>query len=402
VDDAVAPMPRIRVLIAEDEPAVRAILSALIDGELDFVLVAAAEDAVEAIELADLHRPDVALVDVKMPGGGGPRATREILARSPDTQVIALSAFDDRDSVLDMLQAGAIGYLVKGTPSGAIVQAVHAAARGHGSLSMEVTAGVITELTDQLRRQEDLTRDQRSRMERIERVLESGVVTMAFQPIAELQSSRIVGVEALARFGVVPDRGPDAWFADAEMLGMRLELELTAVRSAIAQMDGIPDDAYLAVNVSPGTTMTPRFLDTLDGAPLHRVVMEITEHAGVDDYDGLNAALTALRDRGIRLAIDDAGAGFSSLRHIVRLSPDFIKLDITLTRDIDADPARRALATALISFASEIGATIIAEGIETRSEFETLRALGVAFGQGFYLARPAPIPAEGFSLNLSA
>ncbi len=399
MDDAAAPMPRVRVLIAEDEPAVRAILSALIDGEPDFVLVAAAEDAVEAIELADLHRPDVALVDVKMPGGGGPRATREILARSPETQVIALSAFDDRDSVLDMLQAGAIGYLVKGTPSGAIVQAVHGAARGHGSLSMEVTAGVITELTDQLRRQEDLTRDHRSRMERIERVLESGVVTMAFQPIAELQSSRIVGVEALARFGVVPDRGPDAWFADAEMLGMRLELELTAMRSAIAQMDGIPDDAYLAVNVSPGTTMTPRFLDTLDGVPLHRVVMEITEHAGVDDYDGLNAALTALRDRGIRLAIDDAGAGFSSLRHIVRLSPDFIKLDITLTRDIDADPARRALATALISFASEIGATIIAEGIETRSEFETLRALGVAFGQGFYLARPAALPVEGLSLN---
>jgi len=106
-----------------------------------------------------------------------------------------------------------------------------------------------------------------------------------------------------------------------------------------------------------------------------------------------------LRDRGIRLAIDDAGAGFSSLRHIVRLSPDFIKLDITLTRDIDADPARRALATALISFASEIGATIIAEGIETRSEFETLRALGVAFGQGFYLARPAALPVEGLSLN---
>ena len=138
--------------------------------------------------------------------------------------------------------------------------------------------------------------------------------------------------------------------------------------------------------------MSDAFLGEITGRPGRRVVMEVTEHARVDDYDALNLSLQLLREQGVRLAIDDAGAGFASLQHIVRLSPDFIKLDITLTRNIDADPVRRALATAMISFASEIGAAIIAEGIETEAEFQTLLGLGVPFGQGFYFGDPAPLP----------
>jgi EAL domain-containing protein (putative c-di-GMP-specific phosphodiesterase class I) len=126
----------------------------------------------------------------------------------------------------------------------------------------------------------------------------------------------------------------------------------------------------------------------------HRVVLEVTEHAPVSDYGRLNGSLGALRARGVRLAIDDAGSGFSSLQHILRLAPDFIKLDMALTRDVDNDLARRALAAALISFAAEIGAVIVAEGIETRAELETLRELGVRFGQGYYLARPEPFPSS--------
>ena len=122
------------------------------------------------------------------------------------------------------------------------------------------------------------------------------------------------------------------------------------------------------------------------------MVLEVTEHAPVEDYDQLNRTLRTLRARGIRLAIDDAGAGFASFRHIVRLAPDFIKLDMTLTRDIDADPARRALATAMVSFALEIGATMIAEGIETEQEFRTLRSLGIGLGQGYFLGVPGSLP----------
>jgi signal transduction histidine kinase len=153
------PNGRITVLIAEDEPAVRAALSDLIEIEEGLELVGAAADAQEAIDLATEHRPDVALLDVKMPAGGGTRAAREIRALSPATRVVALSAYEDRTTVLDMLRAGAAGYLVKGTSAGEIVEAIRRSVRGQASLSTEVTAEVIHELVELLDRSERMTRE---------------------------------------------------------------------------------------------------------------------------------------------------------------------------------------------------------------------------------------------------
>ena len=150
----------------------------------------------------------------------------------------------------------------------------------------------------------------------------------------------------------------------------------------------------LSVNASPATLCTPEFTDVLADNPGDRLAIEITEHAPVEDYAALRVALTRLRSRGVQLMVDDAGAGFASLKHIVDLKPDVIKLDLSLTRDIDTDPLRRALAASLLAFADEIGASIVAEGIETYGELEALRALGVKHGQGYLLARPAtgPVP----------
>jgi EAL domain-containing protein (putative c-di-GMP-specific phosphodiesterase class I) len=158
-------------------------------------------------------------------------------------------------------------------------------------------------------------------------------------------------------------------------------------------MHDLPGETFLAVNLSPETACSPDLLRAIQFTrATRRVVLEVTEHAPVRDYAKLNAAIGKLRTRGVRLAVDDAGSGFASLQHIIRLAPDFIKLDIGLTRDVDNDLARRALAAALISFAAEIGATIIAEGIETEAELSTLHELGVAYGQGFHLARPGDLP----------
>ena len=151
----------IRVLIAEDEPTVREALGELIDGEVALRLVGAAADAEEAIRLAQEHRPDVALLDVKMPAGGGPRAAREIRATCPDTRVVALSAYEDRSTVLEMLRAGASGYLVKGTPAVEVVEAIRRSTRGQASLSAEVTADVIHELVGLLDRSERMARQLR-------------------------------------------------------------------------------------------------------------------------------------------------------------------------------------------------------------------------------------------------
>jgi EAL domain-containing protein (putative c-di-GMP-specific phosphodiesterase class I) len=121
---------------------------------------------------------------------------------------------------------------------------------------------------------------------------------------------------------------------------------------------------------------------------LHRLIVEITEHATVADYEKLHAALRPMREAGLRLAVDDAGAGYSSLRHILDMQPDFIKLDIGLTRNIDLDPARKALARALVGFAKDTGCRIIAEGVERQSELDALRSIGVTKVQGYLLGRP--------------
>ena len=382
---------KIRVAIADDEPTVRAALADLVADEPAFELVGTASDTDEAIGLTLRERPDVVLLDVRMPGGGGQRAAQEIRASCPSTRVVALSAYEDRGTVLEILRAGAVGYLVKGTSGREILDAIHRAARGQGILSSEVTADVLDELAGQLERRERGAARRRAQIERVRAILERpDRLAIHLQPIVDLASGEVVGTEALARFDGDPPRPPDVWFSEAKAIGLAQDLELAAVRTALRTLPHLPQHAFLSVNVSPDVASTTRFLEILDGAATERVVIEVTEHVQVEDYEELSASLREVRALGARLAIDDAGAGYASLRHILQLSPDFIKIDITLTRGIDGDSAKRALAAALITFASEIGAQIIAEGIETLEELRTLRELGVGLGQGYFLAKPAP------------
>jgi EAL domain-containing protein (putative c-di-GMP-specific phosphodiesterase class I)/CheY-like chemotaxis protein len=383
---------RIRVLIAEDDPVVRATLAELVGEEDDMDVVGTAGDAEEAIEGAERGLPDVVLCDVRMPRGGGERAVDEIRSRVPRARVLALSAHDDSSTVMGMLQAGAIGFLVKGSPAEDIVDAIRRAARGESSLSSGVTGEVIRELVGQRELREHASRMHRRRAGLVRGFIEGGDVSMVFQPVVDLRSLAMVGVEALARFGGNPPRPPNLWFEEAALVGMRVELELATARAALHDRPGLPEGVWLAVNISPATAVSNAFPTLLAEVALEDVVFEISEHARVSDYDGLKGVLVDVRSRGARLAIDDAGAGFASLQHILRLSPDFIKLDMALVRGVDSDPARRALASALASFGNEIGAVLIAEGIETAEELDTLRGLDIRFGQGYYLGRPAPEP----------
>jgi EAL domain-containing protein (putative c-di-GMP-specific phosphodiesterase class I) len=155
-------------------------------------------------------------------------------------------------------------------------------------------------------------------------------------------------------------------------------------------VDDLPDDSFLSINVSPGVAASPELEEVLAGDRASRVVIEMTEHAPVRDYDGLTAQLGRLREHGVRVAVDDAGAGFASLRHIVLLEPDFIKLDMSLCRGIDQDPNRLAMARALVGFAAEMGRTVVAEGLESARDVEALLALDVPLGQGYALGRPKP------------
>jgi EAL domain-containing protein (putative c-di-GMP-specific phosphodiesterase class I) len=231
--------------------------------------------------------------------------------------------------------------------------------------------------------------------ERVQRVLQgTDELAVIFQPIVDLETGAIVGLEALSRFLAEPVVAPDIWFWEAARARRGVELEMMAIRAALDRLDEIPASVFLALNASPEVVSSVELEATLGAIPRDRVVLEITEHARVADYPGLRAAIMRLRRDGIRLAIDDAGAGYASLRHILQLTPDYIKLDISLTRNIDSWRPQRALAAALVAFAREIDAVITAEGVETASELAALRDLGVTLGQGFYLGRPGVLPVD--------
>lgn len=239
------------------------------------------------------------------------------------------------------------------------------------------------------------TLDQRTQTETIHARLTDMMDTQAFdihyQPIMDTLTRQPKGFEALCRFKSDPYRAPDQWFADAATVGLQAALEISAIRKALDALTRLSDDTYVSVNASPDTVASGELFAVLCAHAPHRVVLELTEHAEVRCYDTLMKALDALRAHGVRLAIDDAGAGYSGLQHIVRLRPDIIKLDISLTSRIDTDIVRRALGTALVGFARSTGAAIVAEGVETEEELAALIALEVPLAQGYLLERPAAL-----------
>jgi PAS domain S-box-containing protein len=225
-----------------------------------------------------------------------------------------------------------------------------------------------------------------------EAVMRTTALRPVFQPIVSLASGAVIGAEALTRFTADPPQAPDVWFQQAHQAGLGCELELLAIQTALEHAPQLPAHVYVSVNVSPATLLTGRLHQLLVSAPwaARQTVVEITEHVSVDDYQPLADAVAKLRELGARIAVDDAGAGYASFRHILQLRPDYIKLDRALIDGLDHDPAKRALAGAFVTFGQEIGATIVAEGVETAEEVRAARALGMHAAQGYYTGRPAP------------
>jgi EAL domain-containing protein (putative c-di-GMP-specific phosphodiesterase class I) len=214
------------------------------------------------------------------------------------------------------------------------------------------------------------------------------------QPIVALDKplGTPVGFEALARFQVAPYEPPNVWLERASQAGLQRELELSCVRHALTHLSAFPATPYLAVNVSPETLVSAEFERIVSEVAADRLVVEVTEHEVVREYDLLVRVIGGLRERGLRLAVDDAGAGFASFRHVLELSPEIIKLDTHLIRGVSEDRSREALIRSLVSFAEDVGATLVAEGIESRADLMTLRNARVPFGQGYLFAHPGPAP----------
>jgi EAL domain-containing protein (putative c-di-GMP-specific phosphodiesterase class I) len=247
-------------------------------------------------------------------------------------------------------------------------------------------------LAEQLEGEIEDVDDLRRQLERVELALEPGSVDMVFQPLFDLTTGAVVGAEALARFPIEPMRPPNVWFEEARTIGRGVDLELAAMDVAVSRLAELPAGAFLSVNLSPETVVSPRLPHVVAGLAAERLVVEVPERAAVEDPIELFDAVQALRAGGIRLAADDAGAGLENLSHILELRPELIKFDVSLTHGLDADPVRRTLAASLVVVATRFDALVVAEGIETVGELEVLRELGFHYGQGFMLARPGSLP----------
>jgi EAL domain-containing protein (putative c-di-GMP-specific phosphodiesterase class I) len=238
--------------------------------------------------------------------------------------------------------------------------------------------------------------DERARLRRVMGAVIAGHGRHAvLQPIVDLATGQGVAAEGLSRFDAseLGTRAPAQWFDDAGRLGLRGDLELATATSVLDLLDdGLPSVVALSVNLAPTTVLSPQFEALLAGRRLSRVIVEMTEHAPVDDYDQLCDVLRPYREQGLRVAVDDAGAGYSSLKHVLSLQPDLIKVDMALVRRCDRDLARRTLLSALTDFAEATECRLVAEGVETEDELRAVAACGVHLAQGYYLGRPSRRP----------
>ncbi len=391
-------MPEPTILVVDDEPVNVKLLEALL-AKAGFTRVVGVTSSAEVMARVESLEPDLVLLDLHMPEPNGFTLLEEIGRWGGDDThlpVIVLTADVTDEARERALAAGAADFLTKPfSPTETILRV-----KNHLRIRQlhETVRRQATKLGSQLASLSDADHERDDRMRMIHQVADNvdDVLTMVFQPIVDLSTGRPLGAEALARFDVVPIRPPNEWFADAAEAGVALHLELAAIRKAIAQAHLLPPDSFLSVNVSPPTLRSPAFADLLRQGSPRPVVVELTEHEYIDDYRPTVDAMGILRQMGVRLAVDDAGSGFASLHHILKLQPDFIKLDLLLVSGIDGDAARRSLAGALVRFSAETDAVLIAEGIETAEELDTLRQLGVRYGQGYHLGRPdhLPLPQE--------
>ena len=375
-----------RILIVDDNPDFVSWLTTVLSRVEGLDVVGTAHDPDQARRVAERIKPDVAIVDVVMPGGGGIRATKLIKAASRTTAVLILSGAGDPNAVIEMLRLGAAGYIAKTAPIEDIINGVCAAARGVIVLSPDMASSLRRELAKNAVLDSAIRIDESAA---VERLLAERRFRIVFQPLVELKTGKPSGYEALTRFG---DGSPEEWFDRAWRVGRGPELELATIAMAFAHLRQIPGDVFLAVNVSPATLAHRGLGELLDGCDAHRIVLEITEHSEIGDVDGFHAALDAVRDRGVLIAVDDAGAGFANFVRLLEVIPHVIKLDRVLVAGIDRDPVRVAIARSLISLASSIGAKVAGEGVETQAEARMLCELGVRCGQGYLYGRPGPLP----------
>jgi EAL domain-containing protein (putative c-di-GMP-specific phosphodiesterase class I) len=385
-----------RVLVIDHDPARVQYLVGLLE-RAGLRGVASAPDGRSGADLAAATHPDVILLALAMPGMDGYAVLDELVVTSDDPSYLPVIVTVDptKDTVHRALSLGARDFLAMPFDATEVILRVrNLLETGYLHRTLREHNIALSDALEQRTAHEHLSKQMHDdHRDRIEGVLsDATTMGMVFQPIIDLTNHSVVGMEALSRFATEPLRSPDLWFAEAASVGLGPTLEMKAVRAAVARVSQLPDGAFMAVNASPELMLSGMLDNLADDPACSRLVFELTEHEEVVDYGPIRDRMQPLLRAGARIAVDDTGAGFASLRHILLLQPQIIKLDRSLTHGVDHDPARRALAASLVSFAHDIGSELIAEGVETLEELATLERLGAHWAQGFHIARPEPLP----------
>jgi len=384
-----------RILVVDDNIANTSLLDQVLT-RAGLGSIAVCNDSREMTTLLLDGRPDMILLDLHMPHVDGFELL-ELITRHAAGEflpVLVITADTGREAVHRALQLGAHDFLTKPFDVTEVTLRVGNLLRTRWAyLELRRERSRLQDHLDVLVVNSLGTEDSWDvRRARIENVLTLGGPRMVFQPVVDLRDGRTIGYEALARFDDEPIRGPDHWFAEAEEVALGRELEIRSVKTALSYLPRLAPDQLLGINLSPATILTEWRAGLGADVPWERVVVELTEHVVIEDYQSIQRALESFRKLGAGLSVDDTGAGFASLRHILDLAPDYVKLDISLCRGIDRDPARRALVSAMVAFTRETNCVLVAEGVETHEEQSTLSDLGVNLAQGYLLGRPAQLP----------
>lgn len=380
---------RARVLIVDDDDRSRAVASSLLRGSSNKIEFAATGG--EAIELARTWKPDLILLDVMMPELDGYEVCRRLRADPDiaDVRVFMLTALDDSSARLEAFAAGADDFITKPLNRVETLARIQAIARLNRYRDLVRNQRQIDDGTAPGRPEEALLEVERTLADALESV------TLWFQPIVARDdgASGILAYEALVRTSNAILTHPAALFAAARKLG-RLDSVSAAVRRCLATTaEAHPDITFfLNLNVEELDDESLYALDDVLAPYAGRIVIEITEREALTSITGFRQRVNALRRRGFRIAVDDLGAGFSSLESLVLVEPDFLKMDQSIVRRIDCDPKRRAVVQSVFSLAGELGIAMIVEGVETRSECEALELLGCRLMQGYLFGKPAPEP----------
>jgi EAL domain-containing protein (putative c-di-GMP-specific phosphodiesterase class I)/CheY-like chemotaxis protein len=364
-------------LVVDDEPAIRRVLSDFL--KMEGFAVDTAQDGEAALQRLSQQQYDVIISDLKMPKLGGLELLAEISRHCPEALTIVMTGFGTVDTAICAMKAGAYDYILK-------------------PFKVDVVLATILQGLARRRKEAEQSytglgppRATRALKSSFRRAVDS--LWLAFQPILTSDGHQVYGHEVLLRSDEPNLTDPVQVLEAAELLGSLDELGRVIRERAVEAFMQLPSDGLMFVNLHPKDLADPAlFLATEPLSSIaNRVVLEITERSSLDKLDRVSERVAALRRMGFRIAIDDLGAGYAGLTTLAQLEPEIVKLDMSLVRDVNTNPTKRKVVRSMTQLAREIGALVVAEGVESEDELETVVNLGCDFVQGFYFARPARV-----------